>query len=359
MIQPKKIIAQIQRPATEVSSRASHFRFDRNERTTLFTDEEFNSMISQLNPFDFVAYGELEPFYNKITKWLQVNRNQILLTSGSDMGIRSIFETFVDVGDKVLITQPNYAMFSIYNKMYGGVELVQWYNEDLCLDVQALKDNLTLDVKLVVISNPGHTGKSITPEILLEITEKAEKNDTLVLIDEAYFHFYNESMIKYIDRFNNLIISRTFSKAFGLASLRIGLLISNADLINELYRVKLVHEITGVAAKIGSFMLDNLHIVDNYVNEVNKGKRVLHSRLSKLNMQTFESDSNLFFFHLPKGTDANLVMAYLEQNNIYVKGPFTQHPFKGQLRITVGDKAQMELFCDQLNNYFNSNRNLS
>ena len=351
MINTNKLIQQIDRPSPDHSSRENDYRFDRNERTTLFTDEEFKGMISQLSPYDFVAYGELEPFYNKISEWLQLNREQLLLTSGSDMGIRSVFETFIGVGDKVLITQPNYAMFSVYNKMYGGVELAEWYKEDLSLDVENLFQNLTDDVKLLIISNPSHTGKSIDPKILIEIIEKANKNSTLVLVDEAYFHFHNDSMIKYIDVYKNLIITRTFSKAFGLASLRIGLLIANSGLINELYRVKLVHEITGVAAKIGSFMLDNLHIVDNYVNDVNEGKDILYNRLSKFNIETHRSDSNLFFFSMPEKTNIKDFMSFLEKKKIYIKGPFTKPPFKGQMRITVGDKEQMTMFCDQLENY--------
>jgi len=358
MIKTKELISQIDRPAPDSSSRADDFRFDRNERTTLFSKEEFEGIISQLTPYDFVAYGELEPFYAKISNWLQISREKLLLTSGSDMGIRSVFETFVNKGDRVLLTQPNYAMFSVYNKMFGGIELVQWYQEDLSLDISSLLQSLTSDIKLIVISNPSHTGKSIEPVILAEIVEKAEKLNTLVLIDEAYFHFYNESMLKYIDKYNNLIISRTFSKAFGLASLRIGLLAANSDLIKELYRVKLVHEITGVAAKVGSFMLDNLQIVDNYVNDVNEGKEILHNRLSKLDMQTYESNSNFMFFHLPPNTNTKGIMEYMEENKIYIKGPFTNHPFKGQMRITVGDKVQMNMFCDKLENYLNSNKNI-
>jgi histidinol-phosphate aminotransferase len=356
MIKSNELIQQIERPAPDDSSRVNDFRFDRNERTTLFSEDEFRNMISQLTPYDFVAYGELEPFYHKISKWLQVSREQLLLSSGSDMGIRSVFETFIGFGDKVLITQPNYAMFSVYNKMYGGIELAEWYKEDLSLDVDNLFKSLNSDVKLIIISNPSHTGKSINSNILVEIIEKAEKNNALILIDEAYFHFHNESMVNYIDVYKNLIITRTFSKAFGLASLRIGLLIANSDLINELYRVKLVHEITGVAAKIGSFILDNMHIVDNYVKDVNEGKEVLHARLSKLDIETHKSDSNLFFFNMPKKTNSKDFLNYLETQKIYIKGPLTKHPFKGQMRITVGDKKQMTMFCDQLEKYFSNNK---
>lgn len=357
MIKSNELINQITRPPADKSSRESHYRFDRNERTTLFNKDEFNEMISQINPYDLVAYGELEPFYDKIKDWLNISRNQILLTSGSDMAIRSIFHTFIEKGDKVLITQPNYAMFSVYNKMYGGVELAQFYKDDLNVDVDELLNKLNKDLKMLVISNPGHTSKAIVSKKIIKIIERANHNNILVVIDEAYFHFHNISMIEYINHYKNLIITRTFSKAIGLASLRIGLLISNSNLINELYKVKLAHEITGVAAKIGSYMIDNFHIVDNYVNKVKEGKKVLSSRLSKIGLKIYKSDSNLFFFDMPNNTDYNHFMSFLKEKKIYIKGPFLNTPFKGQMRITVGDKNQMNMFCDVINYYINKEEN--
>ncbi|MBI9033204.1 MAG: histidinol-phosphate aminotransferase family protein [Bacteroidales bacterium] len=355
MINSKDLIRSLNRPAPDNSSRARQYRFDRNERTTLFTEEEFKNMMSQLTPYDFVAYGELEPFYYKTAKWLQVERDNILLTSGSDMGIRSIFETYINKGDRVLISLPNYAMFSVYNKMFGGVEQVQWYEDDLTMNVNNLLDNMKADIKLLVISNPGHTGTIISETDLIRIVEKAQSLNMLVLIDEAYHHFYQGTMIGFINLYKNLIISRTFSKAFGLASLRVGVLLACKEIIDELYRVKLVHEITGVAAKIGSFMLDNLHIVDNYVHEVNKGKDVLYNRLPTLGIQVFDSDSNFVFFQLPKDVSVAVLLEYLGEIEIYIKGPFTNKPFTGQLRITVGDTMQMNLFCDELEKFLKMN----
>lgn len=355
MINPNELISKITRPPADKSCRKDHYRFDRNERTTLFTSDEFNEMISQITPYDVIAYGELDPFYEKIKDWLNISRNQILLTSGSDTAIKAIFQTFIGKKDKVLITLPNYAMFSVYNKMYGGIELAHYYKDDLNVDVDELLNKLNKDLKMLVISNPGHTGNAISSEKIIKIIERANHNNILVVIDEAYFHFHHISMIRYINNYKNLIITRTFSKAIGLASLRIGLLISNSNLINELYKVKLVHEITGVAAKIGSYMIDNFHIVDNYVNQVNEGKKILIKRFSKMNIEAYESDSNFLFFKMNKEVDVNDFLSFLLKRNIYIKGPFLNYPFNGQLRITVGDINQMEMFCDVVKDYLNSN----
>ena len=128
MIKSKKIISKTWRPEPDISKRSGRFRFERNERTTLFSEIEFNEMLSTLSPYEFVAYGELEPFYKKIGDWLNVDRNNILLTSGSDAGIRAVYETFVNEGDEVLISLPNYAMFSAYTSMFGGKEVQHFYD---------------------------------------------------------------------------------------------------------------------------------------------------------------------------------------------------------------------------------------
>ena len=339
------------RPKPDTSERSGFYRFERNERTTLFSEKEFSDMLSQLSPYDFVAYGELEPFYQKITEWLCVERENILLTGGSDAGIRAVYETFISEGDEVLVSLPNYAMFSAYTSMFGGKEVNHFYGKDLYLNVEKFIQKINPSTKLVVVSNPGHTGAVIAESELVVVIEKAGLNNSLVLIDEAYHHFYPETMIDYIDRFENLIITRTFSKAFGLASIRIGLLIGCKNIIDELYKVKLVHEITGVAAKIGEYFLDHIQIVDQYVNAVNQGKNVLYKRLKKIGFEVLKSEANFVFFKTPDGLNPLDLKQYMEENRILIRGPFAKQPFDNHLRITVGDKNQMNHFCDTITDF--------
>ena len=346
MVEPKNLISKIWRPEPDKSQRSSFYRFERNERTTLFSEVVFNDMLSGLTSYDFVAYGELEPFYEKICEWLGVERGNILLTSGSDAGIKAVFETYVNEGDEILISLPNYAMFSVYTSMFGGKEVQHFYNSDLSCDVEGFIKKINQKTKLTVISNPGHTGTVIKEDDLVAVLEKANRNKSLVLLDEAYHHFYPGTMLDYIDSFENLVITRTFSKAFGLASLRIGLLIGCKEVIDKLYKVKLVHEITGVAAKIGEYFLDHMEIVDQYVDDVNRGKEVLYERLKNIGFEVLKSETNFVFFKTPDGLNPLELKQYLEENRILIKGPFGKHPFDNHLRITVGDEDQINYFCD-------------
>ena len=351
MINPKNLIKNIWRPEPDVSKRSDYFRFERNERTTLFSDSEFNEIISTLSPYDLIAYGELEPFYEKICHWLDVGKKNILLTSGSDAGIKAVFETYISEEDEVLVSLPNYAMFSVYTSIFGAKEVQHFYEKDLKLDVGSFIKKINLNTKLIIVSNPGHTGRTVPKDEIVKIIEEGNRNNSLVVIDEAYFQFSSETMIDFIDRFDNLLITRTFSKAFGLASLRIGLLIGSENIISELYKVKLVHEITGVAAKIGIYMLDHMQIVDRYVDAVNQGKIILYRRLENIGFEALKSESNFLFFKTSNSLNPLGLKQYLEKNRILIRGPFEKHPFDGHLRITIGDEKQMNYFCDTLENY--------
>tara|TARA_Y100000590_G_scaffold464953_1_gene635775 strand:- start:669 stop:1751 length:1083 start_codon:yes stop_codon:yes gene_type:complete len=355
-IKPKKTIIKMWRPDPDTSERSNFFRFDRNERTTLFSEKEFKKMLSTLNSYDFVAYGELEPFYDKICKWLNINRRNVLLTSGSDNAIKSVYETFINKKDEVLISLPNYAMYSVYCKMFGGNEVQHFYEEDLTLNTDKFKEKINQKTKLVILSNPAHTGTVIPQKKIFEIIDYASSNNSLVIVDEAYHHFSKETMIDHVDNFDNLIVTRTFSKAFGLASLRIGLLISNNKMIDELYKVKLVHEITGVAAKIGIYLLDNMEIVNNYVMDVNRGKKIIYKRLEEIGFTFFRSEANFVFFKSIKKINTSDLIFFLKQKNIFIKGPFCKHPFDDHLRITIGDAKQMNIFCDAIIEFFNNKR---
>ena len=355
MIKPKKLISKIWRPEPDSTVRNDFYRFERNERTTLFSDEQFSDILANLDPYDLVAYGELEPFYEKICHWLDVGRKNILLTSGSDAGIKAVFETYISEEDEVLVSLPNYAMFSVYTQIFGAKEVQHFYEKDLKLDVGSFIKKINLNTKLIIVSNPGHTGRTVPKDEIVTIIEEGNRNNSLVVIDEAYFQFSSETMIDFIDRFDNLLITRTFSKAFGLASLRIGLLIGSENIISELYKVKLVHEITGVAAKIGIYMLDHMQIVDRYVDAVNQGRIILYRRLENIGFEVLKSESNFLFFKTPNSLNPLELKQYLEENHILIRGPIGKHPFDDHLRITIGDEKQMNYFCDTIENFLINN----
>lgn len=347
MIKTKSSIAMITRPSPEYSDRTQLLRLDKNERTTVFSKDEFDDMMATITPFDFVAYAELEPTYESFAKWLNIKRENLLLTFGSDVAIKTVFETFVETGDEVLNFDPNYAMFSVYTKMFGGIEIVKQYNSDFSIDIDNLINSINKKTKLIIISNPGHNGIATPVSDILRVVESAKANNAIILIDEAYYHFSDVTMLNHFDQ-NNIIIIRSLSKAFGLASLRVGFIIAEPNLIKEMYRVKLVHEVDGFAAKIAKYMVEHSYIMENYVEDVKAGHNIIKKRFEQMGITLFPSHSNFVYFKVNRMLDINRLIKDLKQKNIIIKSPIKAPPFNNLLRITLGNAHQMELFCNEL-----------
>lgn len=345
MVEPKKNIKNLFRTRPEFESRIGKIeRLDRNERIAPFPEDHLEAILSAILPEELVAYPELEPLYKKLAGWLGVERDEVLLTHGSDTAIRAVYEVFVEDGDEVLMMPPTYGMFSVYCAMYGGVKKEVFYNDDFSMPVERILDAINPKTKLVVIANPNHTGTVIEESGLVSVIEKAAENEAVVMVDEAYHFFYEGTMLPYINRFDNLIVIRTFSKAFGIPPLRIGYLISNKENIAQLYKVKLTYEITVISAKFGEYLLDHQEIMEDHVNDVNEGKAYLQKAFSTLGIIAHESHTNFIFAMLPENVDGKKVVDALKEKNIYINGPYSVIPVKNCIRITVGSKKKMEHF---------------
>src|SRR3989338_10481624 len=131
MIEPKENVKGLIRTPPLTEKRAGRIiRLDRNEHTTPFPEEHLKKILNSIAPDEIAAYPEIGPFYAKLSKWLKVDRQEVLLTSGSDTGIRAIYEAYVEEGDEVVILSPTYEMYSVYCAMFGGKKKEIFYNED-------------------------------------------------------------------------------------------------------------------------------------------------------------------------------------------------------------------------------------
>ena len=349
MIEPRKFLKNLTRtPITPEDRIGKVHRLDRNERTTAFPKEHLQKILASVTMDEMVAYPEVEPFYHKLACWLKVDREELLVASGSDTCIKMVFEVYVQEGDEVVVISPTYGMYLVYCRMFGATAREVFYDPDLSLPLERVLGAITPKTKLVAIANPNHTGTVIAEADLLKVIQAAQKVNALVLIDEAYHHFYPGTMVAFIRQFDNLIIIRTFSKSFGIAPLRVGYTVSNKEIIKQLYKVKQTHDITFFSAKTGSYLLDHLEVMTDYATQVNRAKDVLYQRLPAMGFEVLRSEANFVFFKCPAKVDAKKLLGDLEKKKIILKGPFNQIPFTGHLRVTVGSPGQMNMVCDAI-----------
>ncbi|EJF07767.1 PLP-dependent enzyme, histidinol-phosphate/aromatic aminotransferase or cobyric acid decarboxylase [Thiovulum sp. ES] len=351
MVKPKKNIEDLYRMRDNLSeSRYSKIRLDRNERTLEFNRDILNQIKEKITDEMLMIYPEPLPLYKKMAEFEKVKISNLLFNSGSDQSIKSIFETYIEDGDEIVLHEPSYAMYSVYAKMFGATVKSINFEKDFSLDFDKMISQITLKTKMVVIENPnGFLGVEQTEENLLKLIKECEKKNILAVVDEAYFHFINTTMSKYINSFQNLIVVRTFSKAIGLASARVGYIISNETNISNLSKVKPMHELSQFAINSSIVLLDNFDLVEKNIKETLKSLEFLKTELNRLGLEYSNSVSNFLVAKLEIKNEEEF-MSELKENSILIRRNFSQEFLKDYRRIGVSDLENMQNFINILEN---------
>jgi histidinol-phosphate aminotransferase len=345
MVEPRNLLKNISRAPTNTEGRIGKvMRLDHNERTTPLPEKIIQEIFKTIAPEELVAYPALEGLYAKLAKSLGIPREMLLLTYGSDTAIRMVFDTYVNPGDEAVSLDPSYGMFAVYSDMFGAKKILVGYDADFALPVSRITEKINPKTKLVILADPNHTGTAMDPKDIITVIEKATQVNALVVVDEAYHYFYEKTVIGFLGRYDNLIVVRSLSKAFGIAPLRVGYLASSAANIQNLYKVKLTHDVTSISAKFAEYLIDYPQVWREHVKDVNEGKAYLAKEFAAIGGQVFPSVTNFVFVRLPAGIDAAKLVRKLEERNVSIKGPFKGAPVDGYIRITVGPARQMAIF---------------
>ena len=344
----KHIIDQkITRPDWTLSSNrpVKLMLLDKNENS----DEELlnfhRKKFDDLDPQSLYIYPDLSLTYKKLAENISMKAENIVLGAGSDGIIRTVFETFVDHEDKVLITSPSFAMYEIYGKIYNAnIIKVEYESKNgvpfLPMEkiLKKIRDN---NFKLFCLPNPDSpTGTVFSPKELEELILVCNQNNTIILIDEAYFPFYKNSCIELIQKYNNLIISRTFAKAWGLAGLRIGYGISNIEICTLMQKMRAMYEANTIAVNYLNIILDHEDKIQDSVKRLNDGKEWFVNSMKSLGFQTWIAHGN--FSHISFGSKSDEVHKQLSEIALYRKN-FSEDCLKGYSRFSSTTKENFQI----------------
>jgi histidinol-phosphate aminotransferase len=345
MIEPKPNIRRLVRVTDRHEAPDGLIFLDKNERVSPFPEKEWQSLLRYLSFRDVGAYPRLEPFYHELAAWLEIPREWLLLTSGSEQGIRSVFEVYVRPGDTVVLPRPTFAMYQVYCSQFEAKVRELWYGPDLELSVETVLGAIAPGTRLVALPNPNSpTGTRFTQEEVGRILERATSVNAAVLIDEAYYFFYPESALSLVKEYENLILTRTFSKAAGLAGVRLGCVISQPGCIDYLRRVQPMEEIGGVSLRCGEYLLRHDHLIWEYARQANEGRAFLVEHFRSLGLRPFESHGNFVVARMPPGTDIPAFVEELRRRGYMIKGPFGDSPLTDCVRVTTGPVEIMSEF---------------
>ncbi len=281
-----------------------------------------------------------------ISNYKKLNKDELVLCNGTDELIDLVIRVFCEPGkDKIITLNPTYGMYEVSAKI-NNVKIVKIdLDHNFQIDVEKVKSQFDDLTKIIFITNPNNpTGNCFNEDSIIEIIESF---NGIVFIDEAYIDYSNNSLISKLNMYQNLIISQTFSKALGLAGIRLGVGYSNSNLISYLKKVKPPYNVNSLTEKkaienISSTYLDNSQIKETILERNKLEKNLENFPFVK---KVYPSDSN---FLLVKVANANNVYKYLLDNSIVVRNRSQIKGCEECLRITVGTPKQNNLLINVL-----------
>ena len=332
---------KIQRVRGPFDSRFDKIRLDKNEKPDNHLSKLIKDIKKNIKHEHLTAYPETEKLYNTISKKFKVKKNSIVLTPGSDAAIKNCLDLFTEKNDKIISIDPTFAMVDIYSKIKRVKQIKIKYNRKLELDYKKIFETIkNIKISLVILANPNSpTGTIIPKGILFNILKSCEKKNIVVLIDEAYFGFYKFSMIPYIRKFTNLVVCRTFSKAFGLAGCRVGFIATNKKLANRLYNLRPMYEINSLGVMIVNEILKKDVFVNKNLNAQLEGKKYLIKEVKKMKLQYLDGNAN--FIHIDLGNKKNKAERTFLKNKILIRGGLNITGYKNFLRVSLAPKRIM------------------
>ncbi|VVB56948.1 Aromatic-amino-acid aminotransferase 2 [uncultured archaeon] len=335
------------RPPTE--GREDKLRFDFNENTLGCSPKVNEALVRALTDRNLSAYPEYSIFREKLARYAGLAPEQVTISNGTDGIIKLVMDTFVEKGDEVIIPVPTYTMFKFYAQLADAKITEVLYEKDLTFPARAVLDSIRPGVRLVVLVNPNSpTGTTISDEDIEAAVKKAKENGALVLVDEAYFQFYGKSSRALIGRYENVIVIQTFSKAFGLAGLRLGFAMSDAANIAAMDKDNSPYGVSTLAIVGANAALDDLEFVEQYAAEVRKNRPEMAGRLVALGLKVYPSSANFLLVNFGSKEKCKLVCDTLKARGILIRNRSSDPLLEGCARMNVGTGEQNRRLLDEL-----------
>ncbi len=316
----------------------NNLRLDFNENT-LACSPKVTEALAAVSAGSLTLYPEREPVEAIVATHLGLKAEQVALTNGVDEAIHVLFETFLEAGDELLLPVPTYTMYQVYASATDARIVTVQAADDLQFPFEQLVEAITPRTKVIAIANPNSpSGSAATREQLLELARRAPQ--AVLLVDEAYFHFHGETVMDLVGKIPNLIVARTFSKAYGLAGLRLGLLAGPVELMRWVRRVLSPYSVNSLALVCLKAALEDTAYLDWYVSEVLAARTEFESALDGLRVRRWPSRANFILIEI--GAQHAEFVRRMRSAGVLVRDRSSDPGCDGRVRITIGTREQMK-----------------
>jgi histidinol-phosphate aminotransferase len=256
-----------------------------------------------------------------------------------DEAIHVLFETFLDASDELLLPVPTYTMYEVYGSATDARVIAVQADADLMFPYEKLLNAIAPRTKVIAIANPNSpSGSAATREQLLELARRAPQ--AVVLVDEAYFHFHGETVMDLVGSVPNLFVARTFSKAYGLAGLRLGLLAGPAELMRWVRRVLSPYSVNSLALACLPAALGDTEYLNWYAGEVLAARSEFEAALDAGKARRWPSRTNFILVEI--GAKHAEFVRMMRAAGVLVRDRSSDPGCDGRVRITIGTREQMK-----------------
>jgi histidinol-phosphate aminotransferase len=344
VLTPRRAVAEMAPYSPPTAGRAGKLRLDFNENTVGASPRVVEFLLERLSEDGLAVYPEYDEVRPKLAAFFGVEKDQLLLTNGTDEAIQVLVNTYVDDGDDVLLLRPSYAMYRFYNQVAGAsIRELDYRPEDLAFPLEELLDAVRPETRAILIANPNNpTGTGADVAGVRCILAKARR--AAVLIDEAYFEFSGVTALPLVDEFPNLFVSRTFSKVYGMAAMRMGCLFSRGENVAYMHKAQSPYSVNMLAALAAEAAIGDTEYVKNYVEEVLAAREMIYGGFRQRGIGFFTSQANFVLFRA--GDRAIEIRDYLRERGVLVRDRSYELP--GCVRVTVGTREQVKRFFEAL-----------
>jgi histidinol-phosphate aminotransferase len=319
-------------------------RLDFNE-STIGCSPRVLERLRSLDAETLARYPERAPVEREVAGFLGLEASQVLLTNGVDEAIHLLCSTYLDPGDEAIIVVPTFAMYAIFAQAEGARVVQIPSDHHFAFPLEGLLSRIRRRTRLIAVANPNNpTGTAVACEVLRQVAEAAPQ--AAVLVDEAYFEFHGETILNQAARPANLFVARTFSKAYGLAGLRIGILAGDAGQMEILRRLASPYNVNAVALAVLPEALRDQEYVEHYVTEVRSGRELLQQELSTLGLEHWPSRANFVLVRV--GSAHGEFIQALRSRGILVRDRNSDPGCEGCVRLTVGSLEHTRMLIDAL-----------
>ncbi|HYL64985.1 MAG TPA: histidinol-phosphate transaminase [Candidatus Methylomirabilis sp.] len=325
--------------------RADKLRLDFNENTA-GCSPAVRRALAKLTPRLLSMYPEYERGTRRLARHFQVAPEELLLTNGGDDALRLFFDAFVDAGTSVVICEPTFPMYRYWGEVVGAKIEAYRYSATMEFPLEAVLQALAGRPRVLFVCNPNNpTGTLLEKSAIERILHAA--THTAVVLDEAYAEFSGITVIPWIEQYPHLFIVRTFSKAAGLAGLRLGAIIACADSLAILRRATAPFPVNVAALAAAEAAVGDSRTMKLYMKNILRTRSWFEKELHKLNVKTYPSAGN--FLLVDFGPPASEMCAKLRVDGVLLRD--RSDIGVGHVRVSIGTQKEMELLLKLIQRY--------